>query len=187
MLLLSTAAISWLLMMVLHEGGHVVHGWLTGAELVKVDLPPWGFSRTDFSVNPHPLFVAWGGAITGSLLALGLMAVAGLAAPRYAYLARWFCGFCLIANGAYLLAGSFAGSDAVDARVILQHGGSLWQLALFGVLATGAGLYLWNGLGPRFGLGPRRDKIDRKTAIGVTIALLIVVGTEIVAHNLINP
>ena len=184
LLFLSLTAVSWLLMMVLHEGGHVAHGWLTGAQVACVDLPPWGFSRTDFSVNPHPLFVAWGGAVTGCLLAIVAMTLARFVVPSHAYLARWFAGFSLIANGAYILAGPFVGGDAVDARVILEHGGALWQVLLFGVLAIGSGLYLWNGLGPRFGLGPNRGKISAKTAIGMAIALLIVVGAEIVIQSI---
>lgn len=175
----STAGLSWLLMMVLHECGHVINGSLSGAQLDCVDLPLWGFSRTDFAVNPHPAFVAWGGGIWGSLLPLVLLAGVRVATPRYTNLARWFGGFCLIANGAYLTAGSFFRGGADDAGVILQHSGSRGLLLAFGILAVAVGLYLWNGLGPRFGLGASGGKVDRAAAIGMTAALLIVACLEI--------
>ncbi len=92
-------------------------------------------------------------------------------ARHYAYLAAWFAGFCLIANGGYLLGGAFLAGGADDGGVILQHGGARWQLLAFGVPAIAAGLYLWNGLGPYFGLGESRGKVDRKAAVGVTVAL----------------
>ena len=142
LLAISMAGFSWLSIMILHECGHVINGWLSGAQLVQVVLPPCGFSRTDFAANPHPLFVAWGGAIWGCLLPLAILAAICIASARYAYLTRWFAGFCLIANGAYLAAGSFRGAGADDGSVILQEGGTQWQLLLFGIPAVVLGLYL---------------------------------------------
>ncbi len=63
--------------------------------------------------------------------------------------------------------------------MILQHGGTRWQLLAFGIPTVAAGLYLWNGLGPHFGLGSRGGKVDRKAAVRVTVALLVVVCLEI--------
>ena len=72
----------------------------SGAKLDAVHLPFLGFSRTDFAVNPHPLFVAWGGPWWGSLLPLAIFVAARCsAAKRHVYLLAWFAGFCLIANG----------------------------------------------------------------------------------------
>lgn len=184
LLMCSTAGFSWLSMMILHECGHVMHGWLSGAQLVQVVLPPCGFSRTDFAANPHPLFVAWGGAIWGCLLALTILAAVRIASARYSYLVRWFAGFCLIANGAYLAAGSFRGAGADDGSVILQNGNTQWQLLLFGVPTVAVGLYLWNGLGPYFGLGARRGRVDRNAAVGMTVALLVVVCVETMVSGL---
>jgi hypothetical protein len=179
LLIFSTVALSWLLMLAVHEAGHVLQGWLSGATLDAVHLPLLGFSRTDFVANPHPLFVAWGGALWGSVLPLALlMAARCVAAKRQVYLLAWFAGFCLVANGAYLLGGAILSEGADDGSVILQHGGARWQLIGFGVVAVAAGLYLWNGLGPYFGLGPSRGKVDRTAVVGVTIALLTVICLE---------
>jgi hypothetical protein len=162
-------------MLAFHEAGHVLQGWLSGAQLAAIHLPPFGFSRTDFAANPHPLFVAWGGALWGCVLPLTIFAVARCcAAKRRIYLLAWFAGFCLIANGAYLVGGAILSGGGDDGSVILQQGGSRWQLVAFGVVAVPAGLYLWNGLGPYFGLGPSRGLVDRKAAVGVMAALACV-------------
>jgi hypothetical protein len=181
LLLLSTAGFSWLMTMVLHELGHVLHGWLSGAELVAVVLPPWSFSRTDFAANPHPQFVAWGGGLWGCLMPLAILAIFRIAAPRYSYLARWFAGFCLVVNGAYLAGGGFHSGGADDASVILQSGGSRWILLAFGIPAVAAGLYLWHGLGPHFGLGLANGRVDRRAAVGTAVALLVVACAEVAA------
>ena len=76
LLIFSIAALSWLLMLAVHESGHVLQGWLSGAKLDAVHLPLFGFSQTDFIVNPHPLFVAWGGAWWGSVLPLAVFIAA---------------------------------------------------------------------------------------------------------------
>jgi len=178
LLMISTAGLSWLLMMVVHECGHVWHGWLSGARLVEVHLPLIGFSRTEFAVNPHPLFVAWGGPLWGCLWPLALLIVVRLVAKPYTYLAAWFAGFCLIANGGYLLGGAFLAGGADDGGVILRNGGATWQLLGFGLSTVVAGLCLWNGLGPYFGLGEGRGNVDRKAAVGVTLALVVIACVE---------
>jgi hypothetical protein len=180
LLVFSTAGLSWLLMMAFHEFGHVLQGWLTGAQLDAVDLPPFGFSRTDFAVNPHPLLVAWGGPLWGCALPLAMLAVARcFAAKPRVYLLAWFAGYCLVANGVYLLGGAILSGGADDGGVILREGGSRWQLCVFAALAIPAGLYVWNGLGPYFGLGPSRGRVGRKAAVGVTVALFLAVCVEL--------
>jgi hypothetical protein len=175
LLIVSTAGLSWLLMLAVHESGHVLLGWLTGAQHAVVHLPLLGISRTDFAVNPHPLLVAWGGALWGCALPAAVLAAARcFAARQHVYLLVWFAGFCLIANGAYLLGGAILTGGLDDGGVILQHGGSRWHLLTFGVAAVAAGLYLWNGLGPYFGLGPSRGRVSRKAAVGVAVALAVV-------------
>jgi hypothetical protein len=174
----SLLAFSWLGMMAVHELGHVLHARLSGGTVVQVILHPAAISRTDVSPNPSPLFVAWGGAIWGCLLPLSAWAVTRSLTPRLTYLFAFFAGFCLIANGAYLGGGAF--THAGDAGDLLRHGAPLWQLLLFAVFTVPAGLYLWNGLGRAFGLGPSPQPVDRPVAIWVTIAALLVATAEAV-------
>ncbi len=177
LLIASTVWLSWFVMLALHECGHVFNGWLAGAQLDRVDFPLWRFSRTDFAFNPHPLFVAWGGGLWGCLIPLAIWWAAKFLTPRYAYLAAWLAGFCLIANGGYLGGGAILAGGADDAGVIRQNGGPAWLLVAFGMVAITSGLFAWNGLGPRFGLGTSRGKVDRAAAVGMAIVLLIVVCT----------
>lgn len=180
----STVGLSWQLMMVFHEVGHVLQGWLTGARDAAAIFPPFGFSRTEFAVNPHPLPTTWGGAFWGCILPLAILAVARCLVDRkHLYLLTWFAGFCLIANGAYLLGGVFLAGGGDDGSLILQYGGSRWQLVLFSAAALAAGLYSWSGLGPYFGLGPSNGRVSRKAAVGVTIAFVVVAAVEIVIAN----
>ena len=180
LLIVSTIGCSWLAMLALHESGHVLHGWLSGATVAAVHLPPLGFSRTDFAANPHPLFVAWGGPVWGCLFPLILLGGVRLLnkticsfATRHLYLLAWLVGFCLIANGGYLLGGAFMPSGgADDGGVILQHGGTRWQLFLFGIFAVPLGLYFWNGLGPSFGFGRSHGRVDRTAAVVLAVVLV---------------
>ena len=120
----------------------------------------------------------------GCVLPLAILAVARcFAARQRVYLLAWFAGFCLIANGDYLLGGAILSGGADDGGVILQQGGLRWQLITFGVVAVAVGLYLWSGLGRYFGLGPSRGRVDRKVAIGAAVALLVVVCVELLLGN----
>lgn len=172
----STLGFSWLAMMAVHEFGHVLHLWFSGGKVARVVLHPLEFSRTDAVHNPQPLFVAWGGAVGGCIVPLAMWGGARIAAKPYAWVAKFFAGFCLIANGVYLAGGSFI--DAGDAGDLLRHGAAQWHLLLFGLPAAAAGLYLWNGLGPHFGLGSAQGKVDRKAAIGMAAAMLVLATAE---------
>jgi hypothetical protein len=166
-LIASTLTICWLGMMAVHEAGHVLAAWLTGASVVKVVLHPLTISRTDIGANPHPLVVVAGGPLFGVLAP----SLAWLAArvPIW-YLFRFFAGFCLIANGAYLGVGSF---DAIgDAGDLLRHGASVWQLCLFGIICVPCGFLLWHRLGVHFGFGEARGNVSVPTAYGCLIVAL---------------
>jgi hypothetical protein len=180
LLIVSALGLSWLGMMALHELGHVLHAWLTGGAVEGLVLHPLAISRTDVSPNPQPLCVAWGGAIWGCLLPLGLFVAMVLAARRCAWLGRWFAGFCLVVNGAYLAGGAVLSSrgGGDDPGTLLEHGAARWQLIAFGLPAIAIGLYLWNGLGPHFGLGDARGEVDRRVAVGVLLAWVMVVAME---------
>ncbi len=181
LLIALTVALSWLAMMAVHELGHVLHAKLSGGTVERVVLHPLAISRTDVSPNPRPLFVAWGGAIWGTMIPFVLLVVVHSTARRYAYLAAFFAGLCCLANGLYLAAGSFGGVG--DAGDLLRHGAAQWQLLLSGVPVSILGLWLWNGLGPHFGLGPTKgqvpDQVDRRMVVYLAGALIFVVVLEL--------
>ena len=163
-------------MMAVHEMGHVVGAIATGGTVEKVILHPLAISRTDLSDNPRPLVVVWAGPILGTLLPLALAFAARIAEFPWTYLMRFFAGFCLIANGCYIGAGSFGGVG--DAGDLLRHGSPAWSLWVFGAIGLPLGLYLWNGLGPSFGLGVAAGKVDRRAAYASCVLLAMVLALE---------
>jgi hypothetical protein len=174
-LIASTLGYCWLGMQVVHELGHVVAAYAGGEKVSRVVLHPLVISRTDVSHDRHPLLVIWGGPALGSALPLALLAVARARCFGLFYLIQFFAGFCLIANGVYLGVGSFGGVG--DAGDLLRHGCPEWTLIAFGLACVPLGLWLWNGLGPHFGLGASRGKVDRRAvrwAIGIGLTILVV-------------
>ena len=147
LLWLLAAYVAWLAMMAVHEAGHVLHAWATGAKVVRVDLPLLGFSQTHVAPNPRPGVVAWGGPIWGCALPLAAWAACPRKLRRVRRALQAFGGFCLVANGAYLGVGWI---DRVgDAGDLLRRGTPPWVLVVFGLVTTGAGLFLWHRLGQR--------------------------------------
>jgi hypothetical protein len=142
----------WLSMMALHEIGHVLHAWTSGATVCAVRVPLAGFSITEFSTNPHPHFVAWGGPIWGCVLPLLAWSTFVLLRLPVRQSVQFFAGFCLIANGAYIGVGWMV--RAGDAADLIAYGTPAWALVAFGVIATGVGLYLWHLLGGTPSPGP---------------------------------
>jgi hypothetical protein len=178
-LIVSTLGLCWLVMQAVHELGHVLAAWAGGEEVYRVVLHPLTISRTDASHDRHPLLVVWGGPLLGSLLPLGALAVTRLIPSRWSHLLRFFAGFCLIANGVYLGAGSF---EAVgDAGDLLRYGAPRWTLIAFGPTTVPAGLALWHGLGTRFGMGEAKGRDDRRAAVVTFGLLLILILIEIAA------
>lgn len=180
-LIVSTLALSWLGMMAVHELGHVLAAVVTGGKVARVVLHPLAFSRTDLATNPHPLIVGWGGGVVGVLLPLLIAGAFSAAHRRSSYVFRFFAGFCLVANGAYLGAGSWDGIG--DAGDLIAAGAPRWTLMSFGVIAVLAGHWTWNGLGRSFGLRTNGANIDRATALG-TAALLVLI---IVVETILSP
>ncbi len=189
MLIGSFLPLCWLAMMAVHEFGHVSWAITSGGTVERVVLHPLTISRTDVSPNPSPLFVAWGGAVVGVVLPLGLLLALKLGSFKWTYLIQFFAGFCLIANGAYIGVGSFGKiGDAGDMLCLhnscsennmLRHGSPMWCLWLFGVITLPLGLYLWNGLGPHFGLGAAGGKVDHRAAYATCGLLLLTVIPEV--------
>jgi hypothetical protein len=177
-LILSFVPLCWLGMMAVHEFGHVLGAWLTGGTVTRVVLHPLTISRTDVSPNPHPLLVTWAGPALGCLIPLLLFGAARALRLPIAHLARFFAGFCLIANGAYLGIGSF---DRIgDAGDLLRHGAAAWQLWLFGLVAVPTGLLLWHRQGGRFGFGKDATPVSARTAFGTLVVLILIGVAELV-------
>ena len=192
-LILSTLLGSWLGMQDVHELGHVAAAWLSGGRVSKVVLDPLTMSRTDLAENPRPLIVVWGGPTLGVVLPLALWLICSLA-PRGrgikgegaavdsgravglpgTFVLRFFAGFCLIANGAYIGAGSF--THIGDAGEMLKHGTARWHLWLFAALTAPTGLWLWHGLGPHFGLGKMAGAVDRGVAYATAVCVFILLA-----------
>lgn len=142
---------SWWAMQAIHELGHVLGARLTGGQVQRVVLHPLSISRTDLAENPRPLIVAWAGPVVGVMLPLLFWGIATAARLPGRHLLCFFAGFCLIANGLYIALGSF--HSIGDCGDLLHHGSAMWHLWLFGALTAPLGLFLWHGMGPRFGFG----------------------------------
>ena len=176
LLAVSTVLFSWLAMMIVHEFGHVLHAWASGGRVARVVLHPLEISRTDVEPNPHPLFVAWGGPIWGCVLPAAAWLAWTWRRWAYEYLVRFFAGFCLIANGAYLGAGVF--HPVGDAEQLLRYGTPAWVLAVFGVAGVAAGLRMWHGLGRPFGFGRDSSPVDPPAAVMMAAATLLLAAVE---------
>jgi hypothetical protein len=177
LLVVSSLLLAWLGMMAVHELGHCVNAWLSGGSVARVVLHPLAISRTDLARNPHPQFTAWGGALWGCAIPLAVALAMRIFRAPGAYLARFFAGFCLLLNGVYLAEDAFF--RAADGGDLVRHGAPAWTLVASGAAAMAIGLALLNGLGPRFGFGEARGRVDRRAALGVTCALAVVVLIEV--------
>jgi hypothetical protein len=174
LLIVSVLLGSWLGMQAVHEAGHVLGAALSGGRVVRVVLHPLTISRTDLSENPHPLAVAWSGPLVGVVLPLLFWGAASAARWAGAFALRFFAGFCLIANGAYLAFGSF---DRIgDAGEMLRLGSPPWLLWAFGLGAVPAGLYLWHRQGHHFGLRSAAGHVCPGVAYACLVAFLMLLA-----------
>lgn len=176
LLLATLLPLSWLLMQVVHETGHILAAIATGGTVTHVVLHPLAISRTDVSPNPAPLTVVWAGPLLGTLLPLVIFALAHQAKSPIAFLLRFFAGFCAIANGLYIGVGSFAGIG--DAGEMLHLGSPRWTLWLTGLLLVPLGFLLWNNQGSSFGLGQHPQPISPTVTWGIVTLFVIVVVLE---------
>ncbi len=168
----ATGAACWLAMMTVHELGHVLAAWASGGTVVEVVLHPLAISRTDLSENPHPAFVSLAGPAFGSIIPVVVWGIAAAAGCRAVFLARFFAGFCLIANGTYLA--SVIGMPVGDAEDLLSLGVPRWPLASAGLVSAIAGAALWNGTGAGFGLDGR--PLDRCAVIATSATIVTLIA-----------
>lgn len=133
----------WLMMMVVHESGHVLGALISGGTVKEVVLHPFTISRTDVFPNPNPQLVAWSGPVFGAFVPMLVWFLVSFAKIKCIHLLRFFAGFCLVANGSYLAVGAF--ESIGDAGELLKHGSQTWQLVLFGLTVIPIGFLLWHG------------------------------------------
>lgn len=148
------------MMQAVHELGHIIFTLASGGQIEKVVLHPLTFSRTDVSVNPHPLIQVWAGPVVGAFLPLAIFAAIRFMKTIYLPMFRFFAAFCCIANGSYI--GFSPNNQVLDTGIMLSLGCSRWHLLLFGVPMIALGLWLLNGTGKIFGLGVPEGKINPK-------------------------
>ncbi len=118
-------AASWCVMVMTHEAGHLLGGWIGGATLVDFDLAPWGLPYSIHQPDPRPLLTLWAGPIVGVALPVAV----ALAAHR-AWV--WFIAdFCVLANGAYLAIAWVGGGDRLDTPRLLAAGAPAFVVAVF--------------------------------------------------------
>lgn len=175
--MLTVAILAWLWMQAIHELGHVAGAWLTGGRVETVVLHPLAISRTDVSPNPRPLLVAWAGPVFGSAAPMAIWSAMVVARLPLTWLARFFAGFCCLANGLYIGVGSFDGVG--DAGDMLRLGSPIWTLWLFGLIVAPAGLALWNGLGSKFGYGFAAEPIPWELLAGITFILVLTIVLQV--------
>lgn len=158
-------------MMAVHELGHVLGALFTNGSVTKVVLHPLSISRTDVLPNPHPAVVVWLGPIVGAVLPL-LISYLPLGDPTIERLSRFFAGFCLVANGAYIAVGSFDGVG--DCGEMLRTGTPMWLMLAFGGIAIPVGFYVWHRMGSASDFFSDPSLVTKKM-LATTIAVLAVV------------
>jgi hypothetical protein len=124
-------------MLITHETGHVVGGWLSGGRLVSAELRPWHLPYSIFAPDPRPLVTLWAGLISGVLAPL-LFALA----IRKNW-TRLMAGFCLLANGFYIAIGWWSGDPYLDTTKLLEHGAHPISLTAYCAATIVCGYYLF--------------------------------------------
>ncbi len=121
----------WFGMEAVHELGHALAAWCSGAMVERVVLLP--ISRTDTAGVEHPLFVYGAGAVFGEVFPVLLWSIILPFRFRFAYLFRFFAGFCLIANGAYIGC-DFSTVGPTDIPIdVARHGIVPMKSGIFGI------------------------------------------------------
>ena len=114
--------LSWCVMTLTHEAGHIVGGWCAGGTLKSAELRPWKLPYSTFHPDPAPLFTLWCGPVLGAL-------VPWLIARSIGDDRVWFVAwFCVLANGLYLATSWVTGDQYLDTPQMLKHGA--WPLSI---------------------------------------------------------
>jgi hypothetical protein len=126
-------ALSWVVMTLSHECGHIAGGMTCGATLTDFDLRPWRMPYSLHSPDPHPLVTLWSGPLLGIAVPIAL---ALIVRTRWA----WFIAdFCLIANGSYLALAWLSGDRFLDTPRLLNAGAHPISIVIYCCLTIGTG------------------------------------------------
>ena len=161
------------MMMVVHELGHVLGAWHTGGTIQQVVLHPLAISRTDVLPNPSPAVVVWLGPIAGCTLPLLFLPFTKSCGSTWRNTYRFFVGFCLVANGAYIAFGSF--SLVGDCEEMYRTGTPIWVMVTVGGLACAFGFTLWHYLGSmkEFLANPERVSLPATLSLAAALASIV--------------
>lgn len=173
----SVVSLSWLFMQVVHELGHISAAWITGGTIALIDLHPLHISHTLVSPNPQPVIVIWAGPLVGILLPVALYLGLRKSFQNKIHFIRFFAGFCLIANGAYL--GSAAIEAVGDARDLMIANVPIYLPIAFATLTVPSGFLLWNHQGACFGIGKngRIISLRESTIAALTLIIWLIVAS----------
>jgi hypothetical protein len=120
LLFVGLLAISWCVMTVTHEFGHLLGGWWSGGTLKSADLWPWHLPHSLFDPNPQPLVTLAAGVVRQTW--------------------SWFVAyFCLLANGVYLALAWICGDRFLDTAQLLEQGASPLAIGAYCLLTIGFG------------------------------------------------
>ena len=166
----------WLAMQLLHELGHLFVAWWLGVEVVQFHFGLLTISHTMINEAGQSqatlLAITWAGPVVGMALPLVIWGIVALFRFQEAFLARFLAGFCLVANGCYLLCGTTDGY--ADTGVLLANGAMRWQLIVAGIIGVVPGFLIWNRQGNNFGIGQTPQQI-RWQSIAASVICLVAI------------
>lgn len=131
--LVALLILSWCVMLMTHEIGHILGGWLSGATLKDYDLRPWRLPYSIHDPDPRPLVTLWSGPLFGIFAPL-LIAIV-IRRPVVWLIAY----FCMLANGVYIAAAWISGDRFLDSTMMLDNGTHPIWLALHCVVTVPLG------------------------------------------------
>ncbi|HAI10590.1 MAG TPA: hypothetical protein DCM28_02725 [Phycisphaerales bacterium] len=182
MMLIGLCIANWLAMMLIHELGHILGALVTGGQVNQLIWHPLVLSRTDVLPNPSPLIVVWAGPLLGVILPIIITALTRWLYRPACYIAVFFTGFCLLANGLYLGLGWI--DQIGDAGTMQTHGTPIWIMICFGLLCIPSGLYLWHRVSQQVGLSrTKHARVQPTHARLVLIIALVCLAVGLVVGN----
>lgn len=126
-------ALSWCVMTLTHEVGHLIGGWLGGATLQDCDLVPWRLPYSLHQPDPHPLLTLWSGPVLGVLIPLGASWLVG------GMVFRFVADFCLLANGSYLATAWWSADRFLDTPRLLEAGSGSLSIGIYCAVTISVG------------------------------------------------